>query len=417
MRDVKPHGRGLRVLLSEGGSTSARQAVTALGLAGHHVEICDPRPLCLARFSRFVRAFHRCPALSSDPRAYLDFVEAIVRRRDIDVLLPIHEQGLLFARALRRIEAQVGIALPDYASYRTALAKASFSRLLDALGLPQPRTRIVDDEAALRAAVAYPCVIKTSVGTASRGVWRIDDAAGLARAVQELRDARAFGGEVLVQDFVDGAVGHAQAVFDRGELVALHLYRQIARGAGGGDAIKQSIVRTDIRADVAAIGARLVWHGALSFDFIQPEGSARPLYIDCNPRLVEPMSAQLAGLDMVGMLLRLSLGGRLQAAPVPRENLRSHLAMQALLGCALRGGSRRDVLRECLRLARKLPPYADSVEELTPIRHDWLGAVPLLATALILLAAPRRATALAAKGWGEHLLDADTLAVIDRDFG
>ena len=46
---VKP----LRVLVSDGSSTSAREAVTILGLSGHHVEVCDPSRYCLARFSRF----------------------------------------------------------------------------------------------------------------------------------------------------------------------------------------------------------------------------------------------------------------------------------------------------------------------------------------------------------------------------
>lgn len=48
---IKP----LQVLLSEGSSTSAREAITILGLSGHRVEICDPSAWCLGRYSRFVR--------------------------------------------------------------------------------------------------------------------------------------------------------------------------------------------------------------------------------------------------------------------------------------------------------------------------------------------------------------------------
>lgn len=407
--------RRLRVLLSEGGSTSARQAITVLGLAGHHVEICDPSPVCLGRFSRFVRAFHRCPPLRRDPAGYLGFVEDLLARRGFDVLLPIHEQGLVFARAHDRLAALTGVALPSFASYRTALAKAGFSRLLDALGLPQPETRIVASERELRDAARPPSIVKSSVGTASRGVWRVPDRGALDPVVQELRAVNGLADELLVQAFVAGPIEHAQAVFDHGELLALHVYRQMAAGAGGGPARKCSIRRDDVRADVAAIGAALHWHGALSFDYIQP-ADARPLYIDCNPRLVEPMSAQLAGLDLVDLLLRLSLGERPGTIGPSREGAHSHLGMQALLGCALRGGSRRDVMREYSRLILRQPPYAGSAEELTPVRHDWLSAVPLTATAVILLAAPNRASTLAAKGWGEHLLDADTIARIDRGF-
>ena len=88
----------LRVLLSEGSSTSAREAITILGLAGHHVEVCDPSLWCLARYSRFVRKFHRCPGLRTDPAGFLRFVEHLLAARHFDVLLPTHEQGFLFAR-------------------------------------------------------------------------------------------------------------------------------------------------------------------------------------------------------------------------------------------------------------------------------------------------------------------------------
>jgi hypothetical protein len=51
------------VLFSEGSSLCARQALSALGPLGYRIDVCDPNPLCLSRFSRFVRRFHRSPAL------------------------------------------------------------------------------------------------------------------------------------------------------------------------------------------------------------------------------------------------------------------------------------------------------------------------------------------------------------------
>ena len=80
----------LRILIPEGSSTSVREAVTILGLVGHHVEICDPSPWCLARYSRFVRRFHRCPGLRTDPAGFLAFVESLIDGGRFDVLLPTH---------------------------------------------------------------------------------------------------------------------------------------------------------------------------------------------------------------------------------------------------------------------------------------------------------------------------------------
>ncbi len=98
MADSANVQKPLRVLVSEGNSTSAREAVTILGLSGHLVEVCDPSRWCLARFSRFVQKLHRCPGLRDDPAGFLRFVEDLLTSQHFDVLLPIHEQGFLFAR-------------------------------------------------------------------------------------------------------------------------------------------------------------------------------------------------------------------------------------------------------------------------------------------------------------------------------
>jgi predicted ATP-grasp superfamily ATP-dependent carboligase len=413
---VSPHvPKPLRVLFSESSSTSARQAVTILGLSGHLVEICDPSRIGLARFSRFVAKYYHCPGLRADPAGFLRFVESLLAARHFDVLLPIHEQGFLFARVRQRLENYVGLALPDFDSYRIAHSKAGFSRLLDQLKLPQPATRIVTSASELREAIRFPCVVKTSIGTASRGIWRVRNAEELTDVVQDLDASGAFADEVLVQDFIVGATEKAQAVFCRGELLGFHAYRQIVAGAGGGEAIKQSVTRPVVRAHLATIGEKLGWHGALSVDYIWRDDAAAPLLIDCNPRLVEPMSAFLAGVDLVGLLLEVSLGETPAAAPESREGVRTHLALQALLGCALRGGTRRDIIGECARLLTGSGPYAGSTEELTPVQLDWISGLPLAMTAIALLIAPKLANRLARKGWGAHLLDIESVRQIESE--
>lgn len=405
----------LRVLLSEGSSTSAREAITVLGLSGHHIEVCDPSPWCLARYSRFVAKLHRCPPLRDDPDRYLAFVERLLASRTFDVLLPTHEQGFLFARVQRRLPTDIAMALPSFDSYRTAHSKAGFSRLLSALRLPQPATRIVTSERGLREAVRSPVVIKTSVGTASRGVWLVRDAHDLDAAVRELDAGGAFAGEVLVQNWVQGTVEKAQSVFSRGRLLGFHAYRQVAPGVGGGEAIKDSILRPSVRAMLEKIGEKLAWHGALSIDYVMPDHDATPRLIDCNPRLVEPMSAYLAGTNLVGLLLQVSRGETVEALPESRAGVRTHLAMQALLGLAAGGGTRRDVLRECRRLWRCSDSYAGSFEELTPVRSDWCSAMPLAMTAGLLLARPKSAASLARGGFGAHLLSLQTVHQIESE--
>jgi hypothetical protein len=60
-------------------------------------------------------------------------------------------------------------------------------------------------------------------------------------------------------------------------------------------------------------------------------------------------------------------------------------------------------------------PYADSTEELTPVRLDWISAVPLAITIMFLLASPKLAAKLARGGFGAHLLDPASIRLIERE--
>jgi hypothetical protein len=95
------------------------------------------------------------------------------------------------------------------------------------MGLPQPATLILPSQQQLRGAMRLPTVIKTSDGTADRGVWFVRNAEDLENALTELT-----AGDVP-----------------------------------------------------AAIGDKLVWHGAMSIDYLIKDGDATPLLIACNPCL------------------------------------------------------------------------------------------------------------------------------------
>jgi predicted ATP-grasp superfamily ATP-dependent carboligase len=400
-----------RILLPEGSSLSAREAITALGLAGHHLEICDPDRRCIGRFSRFVRRFHRCPPMGSEPVAFLDFTLELLARRRFDVLLPTHEQAYLFAAARHRLPSAVGTALASFASFERVQGKAAFSALLDELRLPQPRTAIIRSVQALVDCDIAPAFIKTTIGTASHGIWRAANASERARVAADLAAAGAFADAVLVQAAARGALERAQAIFAEGRLLAMHAYRQVAAAAGGGDAIKVSVHRPMVRTHMVELGAALAWHGALSVDYILDERGT-PLYIDANPRLVEPMNARLAGNDLAGLLAAVSLGHAAAPATESRAGARTHLTVQALVGAALEGATRRQLIAECWRLWRRSGRYAGSTEELTPFWADPASAVPVAIVLLALLRDPRGARRLAGDFARRHQLTPDAVATI-----
>jgi hypothetical protein len=68
--------------------------------------------------------------LRDDPAGFLSFVENLLATRHFDVLLPIHEQRFLFARATAS-EGSCRIGAAAFGSYRMAHSKAGFNRLFE----------------------------------------------------------------------------------------------------------------------------------------------------------------------------------------------------------------------------------------------------------------------------------------------
>jgi len=366
-----------RILLSEGSSLSSREAITALGLAGHRVELLSSDPLCLGRFSRFVSHVHRAPASGADPDGYLKAVIETVEASRIDALLPVHEQAYLFAAAPKRLPSRLGIALADFKAFEQVQSKAGLAELLTRLNVPQPKTelaRSADEFVAMR---PYPFFVKAAFGTASTGVWRVRDGQQRDAVLAQLQQHDAFAEGLLVQAAVTGSLERTQAIFDRGRLVASHIYRQVVEGPGGGDVLKISVVDAQVREIVERIGHALDWHGALSFDYIREDVTGTPYFIDANPRPVEPMNAWLSGVDLPGALLRISLGETPPAQAPGREGVVTRLGLMGLLDAARQRNRRRDVMREIALLASGSGRYRGSREELVPLLTDPWCAIPL----------------------------------------
>jgi predicted ATP-grasp superfamily ATP-dependent carboligase len=401
----------VRILLSEGSSTNAREVISALGPKGYVLDVCDPNPICLGRFSRYVRKVHRSPVSGSDPMGYLRFVDELLREHHYDVLLPVNEQAYLFSWARHHLSALTGLAVADFAAFTRVQTKANFHDLLDELGLPQPVTLIARTWSQIEAGVAsitFPCYLKTSYGTASTGVWRIGDADDLNEAKvslqrQGLPDAET---EILVQKAAEGVFEQSHAVFDRGRLIALHCTRRLREGAGGGAAVKVGVDRPIVAGHFERLGKELEWHGGMSIDYFWNEETLSPSYIDANPRITEPMNAVVNGVNVADLQVRLSLGERTPTPASAHVGRRSHNTLQALLGAAVRDHSRGAVIREATHVALRRGPYSNSHEWMTPIWRDPPSALPLAVVLISLLLNPHNGARLASMTIGNYSLGA-----------
>ena len=404
----------MKVLLSDGSGLTARQVAGRLAESGHRVEVLSPDGLCLCRFTRHVRRVHRVPGYGADPLRWLDAALAVYRAGGFDVLFPTQEQVAVLSHAAGRLAgAGVRTAVPSFEAVRAVQDKVSASATLGALGVPQPRTVFAGSADDLRAWRSLPVFIKVPIGTATTGVRRVGSAAALRTAAAELEAAGAFaGGGVVVQEPAAGPLVMAQSVFARGEMVAAHANLRVREGTGGGASHKRSLDQpAEVIKHLESLGRSLRWHGGLSADAILTE--AGPVFIDVNPRLVEPGNAWRSGVDLTGALLDVARGGQPEAQPPGRPGVATHQLLLAVLGAGADGRGRRGAAAEILDAVAHRGSYRGSAEELTPVRGDPLAAVPVVVAAAAMLVRPalwRRLTsgsvagyALTPAGWDQLL--------------
>ena len=407
------------ILLSDGAGLTSRQVATVLARAGHQVEALSPRGLCLGRMTRHVRRVHDVPPVGHDPFGWLDAALDVAARRGADLLLPVQEQVAVMALARERIEAAgLATAVPSFEALAQVQDKVSACRTLARIGVPQPPSVIAASAAELadaaepdvtaehaaadatadatvagaavaggRGRLVVPVFVKTPIGTASAGVRRVNSREELRRLAEDYERLGIFAGAggVLVQQPAAGPLVMVQAVFAGGELVAFHACDRAREGVAGGASHKRGRRLPRAREQMARLGAALTWHGALSADVIDgPEG---PVFIDINPRLVEPANALAAGVDLTGALVQVALNGTSRPQPDGTPGARTHQLLLAVLEAG-QLGRRRDVARELADAALRRGSYRDSREELTPGCGDLLAPVPVAVAALATLAWP-----------------------------
>ncbi|MGD0453003.1 MAG: carbamoyl-phosphate-synthetase [Solirubrobacteraceae bacterium] len=398
--------RDVRVLLTEGSSLTSREVVTCLGPRGYRLEALDADPLCVDRFSRWVRRVHRCPPAGADPLGYLQTLERVVARRRIDVVLPTHEQAWLLASARPLLTARVRVAVAEAKVFERVQSKLAFARLLDELGLPQPAWRPVRGAGDL-ADLRFPYWLKTAFSTAGQGVREVVDARSREHALAALLDRA----PLMAQQPASGRYGQVQGLFDRGRLVAAHTSVQRATGIGGSAAARLSVDHAAPRMHIAALGEALRWHGGLTLDYLHEHGS--PQYIECNPRTVEPGNAAASGVNIAELQVRLTLGEHLDGpARVGRAGVRTHGAIAMLLGAAARGESRSSLLRGMGEAVAHRGVCAVSGEQLTPLLRDPPSALAAAYVAARIMLEPRAAAEIAGRAVSGYAIDPASVAQV-----
>jgi len=136
----------------------------------------------------------------SDEGALLEEIGPLSQRVSIDRILCLWEPVMIAAARLRERLGVPGMNVEQTIPFRD---KEVMKQRLDAAGIRTPRHGNATTAAEVREhaeRIGFPLVVKPISGAGSRDTYKVEDAAGLGRAIELVRHVP----EVSVEEFVDG---------------------------------------------------------------------------------------------------------------------------------------------------------------------------------------------------------------------
>jgi biotin carboxylase len=263
----------------------------------------------------------------ADPSASAKKITALAARSPLDAVVAVDDQGLLIAALAA---AELGLpANPAEAVARTR-NKAAMRAALAAPGgdLLQPAFRVVgpgDDVGAAATEVGWPVVVKPVSLSASRGVIRADDPAGVEAAAERVRaileeDGHPADEPLLVEAYVPGEEVAVEALLRSGRLEVLAVFDKPDPLTG--PFFEETLyitpsrmpaeVQEEIARSVAAVAAAIgLTEGPVHAELrIDPTG--RPWILELAARTIGGLCARTlrfaAGVTLEELVLRHALG-------------------------------------------------------------------------------------------------------------
>ncbi len=208
------------VLLLPTATYRAADFIAAAGALGVEVVVASERRQALAS-SMLDRAL---VVSFAQPSRAAEKIVALAKRVGVDAVLAVDDQGVMAAALASET---LGLAHnPPEAVARTR-DKAAMRSALEAAGVPQPPwavARAGEDVGLVGESVGFPCVVKPTGLSGSRGVIRADDIAGARAAGSRARAIAGEGASLIVEGFVAGAEVAVEGLLRGGSLEVLAVF-------------------------------------------------------------------------------------------------------------------------------------------------------------------------------------------------
>lgn len=278
---------------------------------GLRVYAGDSAAMPMTAYSRHCAgSFRYASPFTQEERFWEDLLE-FLRRKRIDVLIPVLEETYCLARTPERLPSSVHTLLPRYADILAVHDKGSLASLAGRLGIPVPLTREAAELAAapqrLLADFPLPALLKPKQGG---GGWAMRRVTGTAELAKALREPGFPAERFIVQHEISGETLCICAIYKNGRRIAADAYKTLRAYPYpyGQATLRVSLPGGPAMEHLTALLDHLGWNGVCEADFIRDKTGGVYL-LDVNPRFWGALAQNIAaGVDYPEYYRRLATG-------------------------------------------------------------------------------------------------------------
>lgn len=305
----------MRILVTDGDNRATLAIVRSLGRE-HEIIVGATRRRSLASVSRWCSDSFAYPDPVRDPDGFLSMLREEVRRRKIDILIPVADITTIPVAEHRNEFLPCRIPIPDADIIKRAADKVEIMALAARTGVPCPRSVVINNtgEGLKHAAgIGYPLVVKpgrSRVRFENRwlmtSVRYANDDQELAQALDDLHPA-VF--PVLLQERITGPGVGLFLCSDHGRILAVFSHQRLREKppSGGVSVLRESIaVDAHAREYAERLLGELRWHGVAMVEFKRDARDGVPKLMEINGRFWGSLQLAIdAGVDFPALLIRM----------------------------------------------------------------------------------------------------------------
>lgn len=329
-----------RVLVLDGDMVPALAIARSLYARGVCVDVASHVPKPLVAYSRSVERVCDCPNPLTQTELFIEWLQQHCQAQHYDLVIPVTERSLVPISNLREKLAPIPIAMPSADALDIVLDKSRTMAMAAELGVPVPGSVLIGSMDELEAAIGdirFPVVLKPSrsIGSGDSGAsqlqvsYAFDEGELRAGCLHALR----FG-QVLLQEYFQGAGVGIELIAQQGELVYAFQHRRLHEVplTGGGSSLRKSQAVSPLLLEASRkLIESLQWNGVAMVEFKLNEESGEFCLMEINGRFWGSLPlAEAAGADFPSMLLDLELTGSVIPCVPYREEIHCRLLSRDL---------------------------------------------------------------------------------------